>query len=61
MTKLSFVLALILPIVVSGLMVVTLPSQPLLSKLAPPARIGQAPRTNPQDPPATYNRQSSAD
>jgi len=61
MTKLLFVLALILPIVVSGVMVVTLPSQPLLSQLAPPARTGQAPRTRPQDPLATYHHQSSAD
>jgi hypothetical protein len=61
MTKLLFVLALILPIVVSGVMIVTLPSQPLLSQLAPPARMGQAPRTSPQDPLATYHHQSSAD
>jgi hypothetical protein len=37
MTKLLFVLALILPIVVSGVMVVTLPSQP---PPASSARIG---------------------
>jgi hypothetical protein len=61
MTKLLFVLALILPIVASGVMVVTLPSQPLLSQLAPPARIGQAPRLSPQDAPGTYHHQSSAD
>jgi hypothetical protein len=40
MTKLLFVLALILPIVVSGVMVVTLPSQPLVSPLSSPARKG---------------------
>jgi hypothetical protein len=61
MTKLLFVLALSLPIVISGMMVVTLPSQPLLSQLAPPARIGQALRTSPQDPPATYHHQSSGE
>jgi hypothetical protein len=31
MTKLLFVLALMLPIVVSGVMIVTLPSQPLVA------------------------------
>jgi hypothetical protein len=31
MTKLLFVLALTLPIVVSGVMILTLPSQPLVS------------------------------
>jgi hypothetical protein len=31
MTKLVFVLALILPMVASGVMIVTLPSQPLVS------------------------------
>jgi hypothetical protein len=61
MTKLLFVLALILPIVVSGVMVVTLPSQPPLSQLAPHARVGQTLRTRPQDPPATYHHQSWAD
>jgi hypothetical protein len=61
MTKLFFVLALFLPIVVSGVMVVTLPSEPLLSQFAPPARIGQTPRTRPRDPPATYHHQSSTD
>jgi hypothetical protein len=40
MTKLLFVLALILSIVVSGVMVVTLPSQQLVSPLTSPARIG---------------------
>jgi hypothetical protein len=39
MTKLVFVLALISPIVVSGVMVVTLPSPPLASPLASSARI----------------------
>jgi hypothetical protein len=39
MTKLLFVLALISPMVVSGLMVVTLPSQPLVSPLASSGRI----------------------
>jgi hypothetical protein len=39
MTKLLFVLALILPIVVSGVMAVTLPSQAPVSPLASPARI----------------------
>jgi hypothetical protein len=38
MTKLLFVLALILPMVASGAMMVTLPSQP---PLASSARIGQ--------------------
>jgi hypothetical protein len=58
MTKL-LALALILPIVISGAMVVMLPSQPLLYQLAPPTRIGQALRTSPQDPPATYHHLSS--
>ena len=40
MTKILFVLALISPIVVSGVMVVTLPSQPLVSPLTSSARIG---------------------
>jgi hypothetical protein len=40
MTKILFVLALISPIVVSGVMVVTLPSQPLVYPFASSAQIG---------------------
>jgi len=67
MTKLVFVLALISPIVVSGVMVVTLPSQPLVFPLASSARIshlegaaaGRPPSPMPR-PPARWPRHGRA-